>query len=92
MAPGVSLSIPHELNASRKKDNIQSRVQQLVLQKGPFRGITEDSLLADIQRPAAEADDDEDQTEEEDGNASETVQASREKLFQTRVEYMQMSS
>jgi len=92
MAPSASLSIPHELSASWKKDDLQSQVQQLVLQKGPFRNVTENSLLADIQRPAVEADEDEDEAEQVDGDASDTVQATRERLSQMRVEYLQMSS
>lgn len=92
MAPSVSLSIPHELSASRRKDDLQSQVQQLVLQKGPFRNVTETRLLADSQRPVVEADEDEDEAEHDDGDAPYTVQATRERLSQMRVEYLQMSS
>ena len=92
MAPSVVLTIPHELSASRKKDNLQSQVQQLVLQKGPFRNVTESSLLDDIQRHATEVEEDEEGSEHVVDNAAETVQATREKLFQIRAEYLQMSS
>jgi len=92
MAPSVVLTIPHELNASRKKDNLQSQVQQLVLQKGPFRNVTESSLLDDIQRHATEVEDREEGSDDNLDSATETVQATREKLFQIRAEYVQMSS
>lgn len=92
MAPSVSLSIPHELNASRKKEDLQSQVQQLVLQKGAFRNVTETSLVADIQRPGVEADGNEDEAEQDEESAADTVQATREKLNQMRIEYLQMTS
>lgn len=92
MAPSGSFSIPHEYSTSRKNDSLQSQVQQLVLQKGPFRNVTENSLLADIQRPKAADDHDEEQVGQAEGVTADSVQATREKLFQVRVEYLQMSS
>jgi len=89
MAPSVSLSIPHELVASHKNNNLQSQVEQLVLQKGPFRNVTERSLLADIEKsPAAN---DEHAGTDGDNNAD-TVEATRDKLFRVRADYLQMIS
>lgn len=84
----ISLLIPPE--PSSQSQNLQSQIQQIITQKGPFRNVTERSLLADIQGKAPTSDEtlsghQDDETAEED----DSPQKRQERLWKKREEMLE---
>lgn len=86
MPPSASLIIPFEAGNSRKTRTLQGDVQQIVKQKGAFRHVHEESLLADSARPVDPSDGDGDQSDHSTDTEPETVQDTQKRLFMTRSE------
>ena len=79
----ISLVIPPE--SSRKSQTLESQIQQIISQKGPFRHVTESSVQAEIHGKAAATgaaqDAPDDAPQVEDG---ETPQKRTERLWERR--------
>lgn len=80
------MNIPYEPPPVSKRTTLQNDVQRLVKQKGPFHTVSEQGLVADINRPVTvdEVKDSEDSTA-----GDESEQSTRERLFQAREEIYQ---
>ena len=83
-----SLVIPPE--PSSKSQNLESQIQQIIAQKGPFRHVTESSLLADINGnssaiKATQLSDEDAAPADED----ETPQKRTERLWERRIQMLE---
>lgn len=86
MPPSASLIIPFEAGSSRKARSLQDDVQQIVKQKGAFRHVNEETLLAESAKPKDPDDGDGDRSDHSTDTEPETVQETQKKLFVTRNE------
>ena len=87
MAPGARLTVPYEPPLPPKKTNLAYDVQRIVKQKGPFHTVTEERLLKDLREPSR-SDGAEEDLDEDDTTTTETVEATRDRLFRVRQEML----